>query len=424
MKRIIAALLSVFCALTAFSSCAFAFVPPTAQSSETESSHSSKKKEDMSLEEDEEESSVEKELEKLETYDEYDLAVYMKPIWQGSVVYNETVMFVGQNNKAPLLYKATEIVSVRSYDLETEYEEDVDYTFDKKTNSIKLTKNTSMPYFTEEEYYPSEEIPGGSFPCTLDNASYIRFSEGDFFSARQIAVTYRHLGKEHILAPKQQSKAFANTLQKLEQDKEVKILFYGDSITVGANSSGFVGCEPYADVWAKMVFDMLVKKTGASKAEYINTAVGGWTSQDGLNHLEEKVLTHAPDAVVLAFGMNDGGLSPTKHMANIKEMVARIRAINPDTEICLVSTMLPNEQVQGFYGNQVAFCDEYEDFIKDAKENGDDKICFANVTTMHSALLETKRYYDMTGNNVNHTNDFMARVYAQTVFQTIYGYEE
>ncbi|MBQ7830959.1 MAG: SGNH/GDSL hydrolase family protein, partial [Clostridia bacterium] len=278
MKRIITALLSVLCALTAFGSCAFVFPSPI----ESESSHSSKKKEDMSLEEDEddeEESSVEEELEELETYDEYDLDVYMKPIWQGSVVYNETVMFVGQNNKAPLLYKATEIVSVRSYGLETEYEEGVDYTFDKKTNSIKLTKNTSMPYFTEEEYYPSEEIPGGSFPCTLDNASYIRFSEGDFFSSRQLAVTYRHSGEEHIPAPKTQNEAFANTLQKLEQDKKVKILFYGDSITVGANSSGFVGCEPYADVWAKMVFDMLVKKTGASKAEYINTAVGGWTSQ-------------------------------------------------------------------------------------------------------------------------------------------------
>ena len=38
--------------------------------------------------------------------------------------------------------------------------------------------------------------------------------------------------------------------------------------------------------------------------------------------------------------------------------------------------------------------------------------------------LEKKKYRDMTGNNVNHANDFTARVYAQTVFQTICGYEE
>ena len=43
------------------------------------------------------------------------------------------------------------------------------------------------------------------------------------------------------------------------------------------------------------------------------------------------------------------------------------------------------------------------------------------VTSMHKSLLEKKRYYDMTGNNVNHPNDFMARIYAQTVNKTILG---
>ena len=428
MKKIIAALLSALCVLTAFSSCAFAFTAPqSSQSSESKSSQSSKKKKDSSVKKDEdedEESSVEEELEELETYDEYDLDVYMKPIWQGSVVYNETLMFVGGGDRATLLYQATEIVSVRSYDLKTEYEEGVDYTYDSKTNTIRLKKNTKIPYFTEEEYYPAQEIPGGSFPCTLDDVKYIRFAEGDFFSSKQIAVTYRHSGKKHITAPKSQSSAFENTLRKMEKDEEVKVLFYGDSITVGANSSGFVGSGPYADVWAKMVFDSLVKKTGASKAEYINTAVGGWTSQNGLENLEEKVLAYAPDAVVLAFGMNDGGLNPAKHIENVAEMVERIREVNPNTEICLVSTMLPNEAVQGFYRNQILFRGEYKSYLEERQKDGDTKICYADVTTIHSALLEKKRYYDMTGNNVNHTNDFMARIYAQTVFQTICGYEE
>ena len=40
---------------------------------------------------------------------------------------------------------------------------------------------------------------------------------------------------------------------------------------------------------------------------------------------------------------------------------------------------------------------------------------------MHQSILEHKRYRDMTGNNVNHPNDFLARVYAQTILQTIAG---
>jgi hypothetical protein len=40
---------------------------------------------------------------------------------------------------------------------------------------------------------------------------------------------------------------------------------------------------------------------------------------------------------------------------------------------------------------------------------------------MHTTLLESKRYYDMTGNNVNHPNDFLARMYAQTILEVMIG---
>ena len=56
-------------------------------------------------------------------YDMYDLETYMLPIWEGRVVHNETVMFVGMEDEASLLFEAEEIVSVRSYDLKTEYKQ-------------------------------------------------------------------------------------------------------------------------------------------------------------------------------------------------------------------------------------------------------------------------------------------------------------
>ena len=39
----------------------------------------------------------------------------------------------------------------------------------------------------------------------------------------------------------------------------------------------------------------------------------------------------------------------------------------------------------------------------------------ANVNTMHAAVLARKRYRDMTGNNINHCNDFSARIYRDTI---------
>ncbi len=34
---------------------------------------------------------------------------------------------------------------------------------------------------------------------------------------------------------------------------------------------------------------------------------------------------------------------------------------------------------------------------------------------MHAAVLARKRYRDMTGNNINHCNDFSARIYRDTI---------
>ena len=49
-------------------------------------------------------------------------------------------------------------------------------------------------------------------------------------------------------------------------------------------------------------------------------------------------------------------------------------------------------------------------------------VSVADMTDMHKKLLATgKRYRDMTGNNVNHPNDFLARVYAQVILRTLIG---
>ncbi|MBX2924337.1 MAG: hypothetical protein KF746_19200 [Chitinophagaceae bacterium] len=42
-------------------------------------------------------------------------------------------------------------------------------------------------------------------------------------------------------------------------------------------------------------------------------------------------------------------------------------------------------------------------------------IAIADMTAVHEELLRHKAYQDMTGNNVNHPNDYLARWYAQVI---------
>ena len=368
-------------------------------------------------------SEVSAQPEELKDFTKYDLGVYMKPLWLGDIVYNETVMLVGNGDYAPLLYPATEIISVRSYDLSTEYERGGDYEYDEDLQAI-IRGTNKIPYIPLDEYYPPEYILDKCFSCNVPGRPYIFFAEGSHFSSKQLAVTYRHGGQGRIEAPKCQKQAFSSTLSKLENNEPVKLLFYGDSITVGANSSGFVEYAPYAPTWTQMVFDSLTKKYGATNAEYVNTAVGGWTTRNGISHVQANVVAHNPDAVFIGFGMNDTAISARTHVEQIKTIIDEIKAANPNVEICLISTMLPNPEVSGVYYEQYTFEAAYEKLIAEYHAQGYEKICLAPVTSMHQALLQNKRYYDMTGNNVNHPNDFLARAYAQTVFQTVCGYDQ
>ena len=90
----------------------------------------------------------------------------------------------------------------------------------------------------------------------------------------------------------------------------------------------------------------------------------------------------------------------------------------PDTEIMLIATMLPNyEADSNWCGNQEAFADELLSIERDYPY-----VSVANVTEMHKALFgRGKRYRDVTGNNINHPNDFVVRLYAQVLLKTMLG---
>ena len=59
--------------------------------------------------------------------DKYDEKTYMHPFWQGDTVYHDGVLFYRGRRSARLLYPIDEIISVRSFDLQREFEEGKDF---------------------------------------------------------------------------------------------------------------------------------------------------------------------------------------------------------------------------------------------------------------------------------------------------------
>lgn len=351
----------------------------------------------------------------------YCLEEYVQPFWQGNLMRYETVFFVGEEDEANLLYPPKKVLAVYDYGLQTEYVEGVDYAL--CGGKIKRLKGGALPFMPTEEYYlPQFEkyeirVNENAIPDGLTKPRFFAYGEADTFTKRQIAVVYEYDERENLPAPTGKKERFPRFLEKCKKGEQTKILFYGDSITTGCNSSGLPqgGVKPpYAEGFPNMVAKTLAKKLKTG-VELINTAVGGWSVQNGLDAAEERVKAYEADVFVLAFGMNNGITPPAEFQAVTEQIVLAYREKNPFGEVVLVSTTLPNTD-SNWVGNHPLFAETLY-----ALEKKYPFCSVADMTAVHKTLLGRKRYRDMTGNDVNHPNDFLARIYAQVILQTILG---
>ena len=348
----------------------------------------------------------------------YNMDQILAPVWEGDVAYQESVLAVrGTDNQVepiPLLYPIEEIIEVKHASLSKTYKEGVDYTV--SDGLFVVLEGGDIPVLANREFHPMSN----DLDIKDKNGGYICFHEGDWFHNRQIVITYRHSGKYRGYVPEGKADRLPNTLRKLQnKEEEIDLLVFGDSISVGGNASGFLDVAPYMPTYSEL-FAKGLEEYGVTVNVH-NYSVGGQTSTWGATEIKnvlEKV--DDVDLAIVAFGMNDGSLDGYTYLANTTKIWNEIQTKFTDAEALLVAPMLPNPDAVGFWKNQVEFytvLEEYEQTVPTG-------IAVANVTKVHETLLQRKRYADMTGNNVNHANDYLSRVYAQTLLKTMQEYVE
>lgn len=370
----------------------------------------------------------------------------MEPIFSGNVVSNETVMFLDPGDAKQLLYTIDEIISVTSYDQKTVYEQGKDY--DVVDGKLVLLEGSAIPHIGSETFY---NYPGSIIQVNHDGKTVLMYwGEATAMTKWQICVNYTHADTWSGFYQTCEASVYTAFIEKLKNGENVTVMFYGDSITYGANASFLVGggtnqhtysqmfVEALADVFdykvhyinpglgntAKVPDDYGTGERGT--ITYINTGVGGWTSMDGVNNFNNYVKAfveqYGCDLFFVAYGMNDGGNAPSFTAKNTEKILNGVLELAPDCALCMIATMVPNPAGIGWYGNQAK---QEAALIKSAEKYRENGVACA-VACMGStslAVLEHKEFMDYTGNNVNHPNDFFGRVYAQTIFETVIGYE-
>ena len=374
-----------------------------------------------------------------------DLKDVMQNIFGGTQSLKETVMFLDKGEVKSLLFPIKSIVSVTSYDGKTTYEEGKDYVVED--GKLKITADSSIKVITSDKYYNH----AGSI--IQMNGKPMFWGESQV-KQWQVSVTYTHDAAWEGYTQESQLEVYRDFVKKLVDGQDVTVFFYGDSITWGACSTFAEGVQPkqgaYAMLFTEALADLFGYKVkyvntglvasmpchtvptteyvGGDRGTitYVNTAIGGWNSNDGVSNydkfVKQQVEKYGCDLFVLGYGMNDGGMAATQTKANTKKMIDAMFEIKPEVAVMIVSTMTPHS---GSNWDHASIQQQEKQLLNLAKSfrNDGKPVAVACVNSVSKAVQEHKTFNDYSGNNINHPNDWFYRVYAQTLLQTLIGYE-
>jgi lysophospholipase L1-like esterase len=122
-------------------------------------------------------------------------------------------------------------------------------------------------------------------------------------------------------------------LLAMKQDKPLRVIFFGDSITqAGVGPKGYI----------TMMTDMLKTNNQSSQYELMGAGIGGNKVYDLYLRIEDDVLSKKPDVVFVYIGINDvwhksssgTGTDPDKYVKFYEAIIKKLKAQNIRIILC------------------------------------------------------------------------------------------
>ena len=344
-----------------------------------------------------------------------DAPPWENPPWRDGPVQGESVVFVereaGLPPAADLLFRPESPVELWSPTTGEVFEEGRDFTVDARRRQLAWMEGSRVPHTPL----------GAVFPPRGQGALPHRNGRNDLYCAAwrpfhdmQLAVSYAHSGDRwedlsgYVPAPAEET--LPRTLGRLRAGAAVHVVVLGDSISVGADASGWWGdippCQP---PYPEMLADGLRAAYGAD-VRLTNLSVGGTTAAWGVEQAG-RVAKLAPDLAIVAFGMNDqaAGVSPGEYGEHLRSILDSVSAASPGTEFILVASMPSSPEWEN------TSLSRFSAYAREVRALQGAGRAAADLTTIWTALLARKPFFSLTGNGVNHPNDFGHRIQAQAL---------
>ncbi|MFN7625204.1 MAG: SGNH/GDSL hydrolase family protein [Pirellula sp.] len=336
------------------------------------------------------------------------------PAWTNDVVYWESSVLLddedGTPPKARLARPALEILAIRHADRTTTLDNAL--RLDPSHPSTLIQQSPSVTAIKKSEFYKSPNAAQSYRHRTGNENEWLLYAPGRWFHDRNIEVTYRAKLIEDAKPIQSVLGYLPRTMQRLLDGEPVQIAISGDSISTGLDASKTANANPHQEGYVELLAQQL-RSEFKSEIKVNNRSVPGWSVANG-NEDVQNLLASPHDLVIIAYGMNDVGRRDPKWFHDqLHSLIQKTRTLSPDAEIVLVSPMLGNSE---WIHTPFEMFEKYSDEMRKLVGPG---IAMADVTAVWTWMNQRKHFFDMTGNGLNHPNDFGHRVYAQCILQLL-----
>jgi lysophospholipase L1-like esterase len=337
--------------------------------------------------------------------------------WSERVVNRESSVILrrsgSENDEVRLGFPAAEILSAASADGKVRFDVTKDLVLSDDGTTVVVKDCRGVEVIREEDLYKPAGAPQSYRHRVGNPDENLLYAPGRWFHDRNVEVTYRKKDEVEALASNSiVSGSLPRTMERLKRREEIRLGISGDSISTGLDASGTTQAKPNQFGYAELVAGELEFDFGAPIA-LDNRSVPGWSIANGNSDLDN-LLKQQPNLIVIAYGMNDvGRRDPKWFKGQLDELIRRIHEYSADCEIIVVSPMLGNAE---WIHTPPEMFELYRGEMKSSAGEG---VAFADVTQVWAILSRHKHFMDLTGNGLNHPNDFGHRLYAQAILSCL-----
>ena len=338
----------------------------------------------------------------------------LSPAWASPMVYRESSVLLQMKPDGPIVarlgFPAAEIVEIAAASRRFDFDRS-EATLSKDGLTLAFKVPDPIGAIQGRELFVPKGSPQSYSARVGHPEESLMYHPGRWFHDRNVEITYRRRD-EKSMPGIEKIGTLPKTAARLKAGESFTLGISGDSISTGLDASALAKTAPYQPGYPDLVVAQL-QSSFDCKIALKNRAVSGWSVANGVGDLD-KLLAEKPHLVIVAYGMNDVGRRDPKWFGEQTQIILdRIKAADPTIEVVLVSSMLGNGE---WTATPREMFPKYRDELKKLTGPG---VALADVTAVWELLLRNKHDLDLTGNGLNHPNDFGHRLYAQAILASI-----